>query len=115
MYIRTAVLDLRFRFLALALLASVASCGPLSAMTTISDAEDALEDAEAADAQQLAPYWYWMSMAYLRKAKTTEGYAEYEASNGFARKAVDLARQATVEAGEQKLRLQRFGEQGSAP
>lgn len=85
---------------------SVVGCGPISSASAIGDAEEALEAAKQARAHRLVPYDYWMAVLYLEKAKLTDGYSEFEASESFAEQATAFALAAEAGATEEKLRQQ---------
>ncbi len=63
------------------------ACGPTQSTAIIMDADVQLEAARAADAPKLAPYEYTAGEAYLKKAREEQGYADYDISIDFARKA----------------------------
>ncbi len=103
--------------LTLAGLASVA-CGPVSAASTISDAERDLGEASNLEAVRRAPYEYTKARALLEKAKEFEGHGAFEAASTYARqsrtmseKAVDVARLAA----EREKRDEKFGVRKARP
>ena len=63
--------------------------------------------AEKAKAHELAPYSYWLAVSYLEKAKLTEGYSEFSASEDFALQAAQYATSCIDEA-EQALERQKL-------
>jgi len=83
---------------ALAVLTAVSfsGCGPTQSTALIMDADVQLEAARAADGPKLAPYEYTAAEAYLRKAREEQGYADFEVSIDFGRKAVKFATEAKV-------------------
>ena len=85
---------------------SLLACGPIAASSAIGVAEEAIGAAEDAEAPRLAPYDYWLARSYLRKAKLTDGYAEFEASEGFAEQALEAANKAVEAARDNALRQQ---------
>jgi hypothetical protein len=90
------------RFLAPLLLVTVAvsaGCGPFGYLKKVAtDASRAVADAEAAGAEEYAPYEYWGAVAYLEQAKILMGYSEYERSFDFGERAKQLANEAKVKA-----------------
>jgi len=83
---------------------SLVACGPIHTTSAIGAAEAAIVQAEEAEAPRLAPYHYWLSRAYLRKAKQVEGYARFEASERFADEARTEAEKAALTALERSLK-----------
>jgi hypothetical protein len=74
-------------------------CGPFGYLKKVAkDASRAVAEAEAAGAEEYAPYEYWGSKAYLDQAKVLMGYSEYERSFDFAERAKQLANEAKVKA-----------------
>lgn len=83
------------RVLALSALVVCAGCGPFGYLKKVAtDASRAVAKAEAAGAEEYAPYEYWGAVAYLEQAKVLMGYSEYERSFDFGQRAVDLAQEA---------------------
>jgi hypothetical protein len=76
-----------------ALIAS--GCGPIEYLNQVSSkAASALADAKRAQADRYAPYEYTAAEEYLHKAREEAGYAEYQDSIEFGRKAEELAHRA---------------------
>ncbi|MFO7562708.1 MAG: DUF4398 domain-containing protein [Enhygromyxa sp.] len=74
-------------------------CGPFGYLKKVAtDASRAVADAEAAGAEEYAPYEYWGAVAYLEQAKILMGYSEYERSFDFGERAKQLANEAKVKA-----------------
>jgi hypothetical protein len=74
-----------------------AGCGPFGYLKKVAtDASRAVADAEAAGAEEYAPYEYWGAVAYLEQAKILMGYSEYERSFDFGERAKQLANEAKV-------------------
>ncbi len=71
--------------------AAESACGPIAASTAVGQAEEAIKQAEVAKAHELAPYSYWLAVSYLEKAKLTEGYSEFSASEDFALQSAQYA------------------------
>jgi hypothetical protein len=76
-------------------LVGLAGCGPFGYLKNVAkDATKAVADAEAAGAEQYAPYEYWGAVAYLEQAKVLMAYSEYERSFDYGSRAKDLAEEA---------------------
>ena len=74
-------------------------CGPFGYLKKVaSDATRSVADAEAAGAEEYAPYEYWGAVAYLEQSKVLMGYSEYERSFDFGERAKQLANEAKVKA-----------------
>ena len=84
-----------------------AGCGPVTASTAVGKAEAAIKEAERAKAHEMAPYSYWLAVSYLEKAKLTEGYSEFSASEDFALQAAEYAI-ACIDEAEQALERQKL-------
>ena len=84
-----------------------AGCGPVTASTAVGKAEAAIKQAERAKAHELAPYSYWLAVSYLEKAKLTEGYSEFSASDDFATQAAQYA-VACMDEAQQALERQKL-------
>lgn len=83
----------------LALVVATAGCGPFGYLKKVAtDATRAVADAEAAGAEEYAPYEYWGAVAYLEQSKILMGYSEYERSFDFGERAKQLANEAKVKA-----------------
>lgn len=87
-------------------------CGPIHATSAIGAAEAAIIQAEEAEAPRLAPYHYWLSRAYLRKAKQVEGHAQFQVSERFADVARSEAEKAALTALERSLKTKIGGGSG---
>lgn len=75
----------------------MAGCGPFGYLKKVAtDASRAVSEAEAAGAEEYAPYEYWGAKAYLEQAKILMGYSEYERSFDFAQRSVQLANEAKI-------------------
>jgi hypothetical protein len=84
---------------ALLIVLTSAGCGPFGYLKRVaSDATRAVADAEAAGAEEYAPYEYWGAVAYLEQAKVLMGYSEYERSFDFGDRAKQLANEAKIKA-----------------
>lgn len=80
-----------FALIMMAVLLLATGCGPILSTGRISDAKEALEKAEAANAAERAPYEYTMAQEYLRKADELWGYSQFGYSSDYAQKAIDMA------------------------
>ena len=70
-------------------------CGPIEYLNQVSSkAATALAEAKRAQADRYAPYEYTAAEEYLHKAREEAGYAEYQDSIDFGRKAEELAHRA---------------------
>lgn len=77
---------------ALALIGMSTGCGPFGYIGRVAtDASRSVADAKAAEAEELAPYEYWGSVAYLEQAKVMMAYSEYERSFDYGDRATQLA------------------------
>jgi hypothetical protein len=85
---------LRIPLFALALTAVLlpVGCGPILSTTTLQDAERALQDARAAEAEDLAVYEFVSAEAYFDKAREEWGYSDFRAAREYAARAVEFAR-----------------------
>jgi hypothetical protein len=84
---------------ALLVVVTSAGCGPFGYLKRVAtDATRAVADAEAAGAEEYAPYEYWGAVAYLEQAKVLMGYSEYERSFDFGDRAKQLANEAKIKA-----------------
>lgn len=87
------------RSLVIGLTLVMSGCGPFGYLKKVaSDATRAVSEAEAAGAEEYAPYEYWGAKAYLEQSKILMGYSEYERSFDFAQRSVQLASEAKVKA-----------------
>ncbi len=79
---------------ALALLAAAVGCGPIQSTSALIDADVELEAARAAGAAQSSPYEFAGAEAYLHKAREVSGRAQYEDATRFAKRSLQLAKDA---------------------
>jgi hypothetical protein len=104
---------------ALALGAAVASsiaigCGPIEYINQVSvKAASAVAEAKLAEAARYAPYEYTAAEEYLHKAREEGGYAEYQDSIEYGRKAEELAKRARAIAVARMSQPGSSGEAGS--
>ena len=74
---------------------AVPGCGPFGYIKkTAKNATEAVARAKAEGAEELAPYEYWGSTAYLDQSKVMMGYSEYERSFDYGDRALQLAGEA---------------------
>ena len=73
------------------------ACGPIKSTIIMVDVEDELKRAEGLEAEDkvASAYYYWAARAHLDKAWEEHGYSDFESSEEFAEKALELARKAT--------------------
>jgi hypothetical protein len=75
--------------------ALVAGCGPFSYLTTVPGAAaGAIAQARLADGDQYAVYEMTAADEYIHKARELAGYARFQSSLAFGRKAADYAAKA---------------------
>ena len=83
----------------LALALSVAACGPIEYVNTVTrGANDAIAQARAANAAKWAPYYWTRAVEYQHEARVRAASADFQAANHFGQLAEDAARQATSDA-----------------
>lgn len=74
-------------------------CGPFGYLKKVArESSKAVAEAEAAGAEENAPYEYWGSVTYLEQSKILMGYSEYERSFDYGERAKQLAEEAKVKA-----------------
>jgi len=97
--------------MAMAILVGAAGgCGPIEYINQVSvKAASALADAKRAGADRYAPYEYTAAEAYLHKAREEAGYAEYQDSIEYGRKAEEFANRA------KSIAMSRLGQPTSSP
>lgn len=79
----------------LVLFTVAAGCGPIEYINQVSSkAASAVEAARVAQADRYAPYEYTAAEEYLHKAREEAGYAQYQCSIEYGRKAEELANRA---------------------
>jgi hypothetical protein len=82
-------------FLALALATMSVGCGPFGYLKKVArESSKAVAEAEAAQAEENAPYEYWGAVTYLEQSKILMGYSEYERSFDYGERAKQLAEEA---------------------
>jgi hypothetical protein len=75
--------------------APLLGCGPVEYISQVGNkAASAVSAAKLAQADRYAPYEYTAAEEYLHKAREEAGYAEYEDSIEYGKKAEDLANRA---------------------
>lgn len=74
-------------------------CGPFGYLKKVAkESTRAVADAEAAGAEENAPYEYWGSVTYLEQSKILMGYSEYTRSFDYGERAKQLAEEAKKKA-----------------
>ncbi len=74
-------------------------CGPFGYLKKVArESSRSVAKAEAAGAEENAPYEYWGSVTYLEQSKILMGYSEYERSFDYGERAKQLAEEATKKA-----------------
>jgi hypothetical protein len=82
-----------------ALTVSLVACGPIHYVGGVTrGASAAVDDARAARAEILAPYWWTRAIEYLTRARVEAAHADWEAANRFGRLAEEAATTAVTEA-----------------
>lgn len=84
-------------FLGLSALAS-GCVGPTWSTVDLVNAENALTEAKAANAEQLAPYEYYRAQELLRKANEEWGYSDFGTAREYAELALEFADKARKKA-----------------
>lgn len=85
-----------------------AGCGPFGYLKKVAkESSQSVAKAEAAGAEENAPYEYWGSVTYLEQSKILMGYSEYERSFDYGERAKQLAEEA-----ERKAENRRKGNTG---
>lgn len=90
----------RWLFAAALLIAALAvGCGPLRYVSGVTGgASSAVDEARAAKAEELAPYWWTRAVEYLARARHEAAAADWQAANRFGRLAREAAETAVTEA-----------------
>jgi len=89
----------RFAYITVLAALFLAGCGPFGYLKKVArESSKAVATAEAAGAEENAPYEYWGAVTYLEQAKILMGYSEYERSFDYGERAKQLAEEATVKA-----------------
>jgi hypothetical protein len=74
-------------------------CGPFGYLKKVAkESTRAVADAEAAGAEENAPYEYWGAVTYLEQSKILMGYSEYTRSFDYGERAKQLAEEAKKKA-----------------
>jgi hypothetical protein len=98
-----------WRATALALASFAAGCGPISYINySTFSASHAVAEARRAHAEELAPYEYTYAVEMLHKSRELAGYARWQQSVDFAKKAAHAGHQAH-ELAETKVKPQDSG------
>jgi len=96
---------------------ATACVGPIWSTVDINSARDALAEADAADAEKLAPYEYNRAVELLKKAEEEWGYSEFQRARDYAEEARDYALEAREKASTDPWKGRPEGaiEKGSEP
>lgn len=98
-----------------ALLGLLSACAPLNASTAIREAETHMDQARRQNADTYAPYEYYSALAYLTKAKKTEGYSEFGIAEQYGVKAKELAIKALAQARDNRMKQKLLKERTQTP
>ena len=80
-------------------LALVLGCGPVAYVHQVTmECDDAIRDAQAANAEKYAPYWWTRAKQYEHMAREVAAHADFQGANRFGRLATEAARQARADA-----------------
>jgi hypothetical protein len=83
--------------LAVALLAG--ACGPIEYVTQVTrGASTSLDEARAANAEKLSPYWWTRAVEYLHQARRLAAHSDFQAANRFGRLSAEASAKARDEA-----------------
>ena len=84
---------MRTWMLTMAVVSAALGCGPITASTAISRAEEELRTALLANAESGAPYEYTQAEMLLRMARECDGHAEFQAASIFAQRSEKFAQE----------------------
>lgn len=87
----------KFVLFLLLIVCAMSGCA-IGSTVKISDAEEAVAAAKAANAEQLAPYEYYSAVEYLKKADEIWGHSKHGTSYSYAKKAIEFANAAIEKA-----------------
>ncbi len=74
-------------------------CGPVAYVNQVTrTAAVSVDEARAAHAEKLSPYWWTRASLYLHMAREVAGHADFQGANHFGRLAAEAADQAIKEA-----------------
>jgi len=98
---------------------ALAGCGPVASSSAVTDAAEAIKQAEEVNAHRFAAFSYWSAVNYLEKAKQVEGYSEFGPATDFAVLSMEIALRSIEETKEfhhqEKLRRERLKKSGKRP
>lgn len=77
---------------------AIAACGSVRYADDVARAAHAVDDARAAHADILAPYWWTRAVEYLHQAREVAAHADFAGARRFGRIAEDAAIRAATEA-----------------
>ena len=84
------------RGVSLAVVVALCGCGPAGYLSVVTrDANHAVQEAKAAGAPRLSPYEWTSAILYLERSHELAGYARWQDSLAFGRRAAAMARAAT--------------------
>ncbi len=79
----------------------LAACGPIAYVSEVTrHASRAVDEARAAHADTLSPYYWTRAVNFLHMAREVAGHADFQGANRFGRLASESAEKATAEAEE---------------
>jgi hypothetical protein len=83
----------------LGLALALGACGPIQYVNSVTrGASTAVDEARAANAEKLSPYWWTRAIEYLHQARVLAAHSDFQAANRFGRLAQESAKQARDEA-----------------
>ena len=81
------------------LLVFAIGCGPVAYVNQVTrNADSAVEEARAAQADKYSPYWWTRATQYLHMAREVAGHADFQGANHFGTLAQQAAEKALAEA-----------------
>ncbi len=81
------------------LVACLTACGPVAYVNQVTrTAAVSVDEARAAKAEKLSPYWWTRATLYLHMAREVAGHADFQGANHFGRLAEEAAQKAIAEA-----------------
>jgi hypothetical protein len=82
---------------------ALAGCGPIVYVNEVTrHAQNSYDEAEAAQADKYAPYYWTRAKEYLRKSRELAAVADFQAANRFGRLAGEAAEKALEETAQAK-------------
>lgn len=78
---------------------ALAACGPIEYVNQVTrSAANAVDEARAANAEKLSPYFWTRAVEYLHQARVLAAHSDFQAANHFGRLSAEAAEKATEEA-----------------